>query len=1010
MRLDQDDNEDNWWRSELHNQMRQEVFSAKPLDGVINEKRPPAAQTSPLHCEVACKKVPKKQIRPPVFGSSTERTLSTSSSRILGTAGHQMGGWMLSPDNPEQLKERLLEQFGSLFCAWQKLDPEARGFLGREEFRKALCGVGYNGKFSLLWQAMDAYGQGLMTLSELDSDLAFQLMQLKQLVVPTDGLKKTLLRVGAPQDVLAQDLSMLFQYLRMEKPQKLAKEFAASANGNASGSVAWFDKWTQASGPTAPEIGSFLEEAASVGIDDTHTSRFKMSGGLHVPMMTTRALQHATERWQARRDLEIRQAQNNSMDVAPVSIETLHGNLRRRHGNLVRAWRREVVADLVFIGWRQFVRTLRRLSYRGSLSDALIGVHAAQSGIVELSNFAAEEYSLLVEFRRWIDNKFGSVELAWGALDVYKVKRLPRATFSARAKELGYIGDCRCVFEYLVLDTLSGKTGQGDYHAIQQVEFMWLNSVQASSDGKKNARTDLEGTEGQSNIERTGNRAEDLALMIRRAQRCGVELACGAKIPSMTVRALENIQMGHQQRKNNEDHFSLAKAKDSKIKNFEDFKLMLTRTHGNLVRAWRHMFEGKGTMGRMNFVRAMKTMNYGGDLREAWTELSLSASDVITLTEFAPAESAELVEFRRCLLKRWGDAKSAFKALDEKHRTRVPKKAFIAAVKSQLDFEGDVAVIFDYLTTNGCVDALTEDEFVWLDQWQSRSDIAVKNDPRRTALTGVSQLRSSSPAKDENEEESEKINYKQAVNELLAQHSGSVGRAWRSYLDPCGSGILCWSEFIILMKRINMKLNLTKVWLEIVPHGEQEMTLRHLVPDVHDALLRVYGVLADPELPESFWMFQGASEQETPVGEDEFRSVLAVLGVESDIKHAFDTLADADGKMVESGGFRWLAVWGGMSFNQGYGTEGILRSNNRRLSGEFGEECAAHLDVVLRRHLGLTMAASSPALRAGSGPRRSELGRRRSSMISSVKRNSRRGSALTESRRASASMRELKFS
>merc|ERR1719321_764388 len=86
-----------------------------------------------------------------------------------------------------------------------------------------------------------------------------------------------------------------------------------------------------------------------------------------------------------------------------------------------------------------------------------------------------------------------------------------------------------------------------------------------------------------------------------------------------------------------------------------------------------------------------------------------------------------------------------------------------------------------------------------------------------------------------------------------------------------------------------MKLNLTKAWLEIVPHGEQEMTLRHLAPDMHDALLRVHGVLSDPELDKSFWMFQGTQNvEEWPVEQEEFRKVLEVLGIESDIKYAFD--------------------------------------------------------------------------------------------------------------------------
>merc|ERR1719375_1651357 len=113
----------------------------------------------------------------------------------------------------------------------------------------------------------------------------------------------------------------------------------------------------------------------------------------------------------------------------------------------------------------------------------------------------------------------------------------------------------------------------------------------------------------------------------------------------------------------------------------------------------------------------MKEMHYGGDLNEAWKELNKRGTDIITLSEFAPTESARLAEFRRCLIKRFGDAESAFQALDVLNATRLSREIFVQEVRNQIEYPGDAGMIFDYIETNNSSSAcITVDEFVWLDQ------------------------------------------------------------------------------------------------------------------------------------------------------------------------------------------------------------------------------------------------------------------------------------------------------
>merc|ERR1712224_358662 len=160
-----------------------------------------------------------------------------------------------------------------------------------------------------------------------------------------------------------------------------------------------------------------------------------------------------------------------------------------------------------------------------------------------------------------------------------------------------------------------------------------------------------------------------------------------------------------------------------------------------------------------------------------------------------------------------------------------------------------------------------------------------------------------------------------------------------------------------------------------VRRSSGNITLEHLDADLNNALLRLYGALADPDLPESFWIFQGCTNidptLEIPVNYQEYQNVLEYLGIESDASITFQGLMEPKGRFVEQGAFQWLAKWGAACVSQGHGVSGLCLSyqgnqepDKRRSIVSNLALGTAHMDLVLRRHLGIASGAQMHRLSA----------------------------------------------
>jgi len=80
----------------------------------------------------------------------------------------------------EMFRRRLVQRSLSMVAAWKLIDPQSHGRLCFYDFCRACRNMGCDHESRVLWEALDANGDGFVTLEEVDPNLAVLLEQFSQ--------------------------------------------------------------------------------------------------------------------------------------------------------------------------------------------------------------------------------------------------------------------------------------------------------------------------------------------------------------------------------------------------------------------------------------------------------------------------------------------------------------------------------------------------------------------------------------------------------------------------------------------------------------------------------------------------------------------------------------------------------------------------------------------------------------------------------------------------------------
>jgi len=154
--------------------------------------------------------------------------------------------------------------------------------------------------------------------------------------------------------------------------------------------------------------------------------------------------------------------------------------LLRAHQYPLRAWRRALdTDDSNTVSWVEFRSACAKLGFNGNTAGAWRFLDADLNGNITMREYDEASAELLGSFKSWADWNFGSVEVAFRALDTDGSGTLSYAELRRACQRLKWCGDTRLLFNCLDFDGKRDEVGDNiGKRSISFAEIAFLDAWQ----------------------------------------------------------------------------------------------------------------------------------------------------------------------------------------------------------------------------------------------------------------------------------------------------------------------------------------------------------------------------------------------------------------------------------------------------------------------------------------------------------------------------------------------------
>jgi len=331
----------------------------------------------------------------------------------------------------DELRNFLDLQSGSSLKAWLRhFDQNNDQRISKAEFSRGMRELGYAGKAPALFSLLDEDNSGELTLDEIDEAQGALWCEFRNWCVLTfKSAEEMMQRVGNPEIVVEGS------------PRKRNSVSSARVDRI---SEAQFSEGIKICGWT----GSF--ERILFQAMDLNNDGWVSPPGL-------RWLGIELKRLQKKVIAKNRSQQGKAKMVSPKvhlhHFEKFKVFLKKKYGNLVRAWRVALTSnDSMVLPKVQFLKACANLGFSHQSKDLWNILDKDDSGFASLDEFDLPGTEVLAHFKVFIDAKFQGVQGAFRALDRDGTKKISQDEFEEAMRYHGFRHHTKKLFRHLDKD------------------------------------------------------------------------------------------------------------------------------------------------------------------------------------------------------------------------------------------------------------------------------------------------------------------------------------------------------------------------------------------------------------------------------------------------------------------------------------------------------------------------------------------------------------------------------
>lgn len=333
---------------------------------------------------------------------------------------------------------------------------------------------------------------------------------------------------------------------------------------------------------------------------------------------------------------------------------------------------------------------------------------------------------------------------------------------------------------------------------------------------------------------------------------------------------------------------------DAHKKVLDNFKAMLLRKHGTLVKAWRKIYGEKNKVSFEDFefsFDAYASEGLKGNAADAWKAVELDeGSETLTIETFDPNVKKDVAELTRRILERFGSAEIAFEEMDPQANYELGKEGFLRLCY-ECQIRGNERRLLDYL--GGGIEkvdlAKIDSKAVEsLKALRKAGKVSIRKAPAasppaspHSTRSGDDSLRGSSLGD---------VALTTEFRSLLTKYFGSTVRAWRS-IDKHGASAITRNEFCEAVAITGFKKSPKALWNALVG-SKARLTLAILDPAAFEMLSAFYLACRDKKSESLAKAFKNRTYSLS-----EFEAMCKAKGVE-DVKDVFRHLSNAGGEVT----------------------------------------------------------------------------------------------------------------